>query len=85
MNPGYVQISFQSDPSVNLNNSMIAANIASRYTYDRTTGTYSFDNSGFTIQATATVPSGYSGDLQVATQYGGSANATIIPSGSSSG
>jgi hypothetical protein len=60
LTPGQVNVNFSSNPLLGLNDAAITSELMSGFTYDSTTGDYSFDPTGQEIDATLTVPDGVS-------------------------
>lgn len=57
-NPGVEKVDFVSDPALGLNDLLVTDDILSRYSYDSTTGDYTFNDSGFALEGVLDISSG---------------------------
>jgi hypothetical protein len=76
--PGIVAVNFTSNPLLGLNDAAIISQLVGGFSYDNTTGDYSFNPTGQEIDATLTVPDGVS-SLNVTTGYGDELDVSVVP------
>jgi hypothetical protein len=76
--PGQVGISFTSNPLLGLDDAAITSQLESGFTYDSTTGDYSFHPTGQEIDVTFTVPDGIS-TVNITTGNNAELDASAVP------